>query len=504
MNVTSRVLAASLVLLMVGCKSSSFQPLKKEVHEDPDTETPVTPTASLAAATYAGGNVGINSTGTATLVLTFTHADSTTLAAATGTSSAPPAGLVVVESGATCTDIEIVTPTTAGATITVTGCTGDGSISVQVAAGVATSSTTDTNAASTARSVVVDNTTPTATLAVSNATVATANGANTVTATFDERVANLSTTNANGEFEITGDCATAPTVAIAMSVNGSGNSVATATLSGGVCTDLDDVDVRLRLDNVTDRSGNAGDAGDNQDDAYVVDLAASVATLAAADYPSSWTALELTTSATLDLTFTNADTLTLANGSGSSGTPLAGLTINETGTASCTNVDVSGITTAGATITVSGCSGDGTIEIQVDAGAVTSSEGMTSDASGTEVVEIRNTETGVTSVAVRDATTNDTSGANEVVVTFDQIIPDLDAGNAAGAIAISGDCATLPTAAIAMSVVGGVSVATATLSGGICADPDVVYIDVDTALIPNPAGVTGTVDPGQESYTIVP
>jgi len=55
-----------------------------------------------------------------------------------------------------------------------------------------------------------------------------------------------------------------------------------------------------------------------------------------------------------------------------------------------------------------------------------------------------------------------------------------------------------------MSVVGGVSVATATLSGGVCADPDVVYIDVDTALIPNPAGVTGTVDPGQESYTIVP
>ncbi|MEN0058115.1 MAG: hypothetical protein AAGB31_04725, partial [Bdellovibrio sp.] len=125
---------------------------------------------------------------------------------------------------------------------------------------------------------------PTATLAVTNNYSGVASGANTVTVTFDKLVQAFSASNSNSVLTISG-CATNPTAAIAMSVNGSGNSVATATLSGGTCADLATVTVSLDLTKVTDQVGNVGDASDNPTPVtYQIDLANPVATLAAPDY----------------------------------------------------------------------------------------------------------------------------------------------------------------------------------------------------------------------------
>ena len=77
----------------------------------------------------------------------------------------------------------------------------------------------------------------------------------TVVATFSEAMTNVAT----NKFAITGTCTAPPTVSqVTMS---SGNTVATATLSGGTCTDGQTVIVTVNPANVTDAVGNAGTGG---------------------------------------------------------------------------------------------------------------------------------------------------------------------------------------------------------------------------------------------------
>ncbi|NBX77627.1 MAG: hypothetical protein EBQ92_13850 [Proteobacteria bacterium] len=74
----------------------------------------------------------------------------------------------------------------------------------------------------------------------------------TVVATFSEAMTNVAT----NKFAITGTCTAPPTVSqVTMS---SGNTVATATLSGAACTDGQTVIVTVNPANVTDVAGNAG------------------------------------------------------------------------------------------------------------------------------------------------------------------------------------------------------------------------------------------------------
>ncbi|MEN0058116.1 MAG: hypothetical protein AAGB31_04730, partial [Bdellovibrio sp.] len=332
------------------------------------------PTITLSSPSLNNGLSAITSADQATLTATFTHVQESDLSDNTGTSQSPPTGLKATRSGTvSCSNVALSSVTIAGATVTISGCTGDGVLNVQFLGETLTSSSSLTNKASTSASVRVDNTAPTATLAISAATVGSSTGANTVTATFSERVQSLSSSNANGEFTVTGCTTTQPTVSIVSAINGAGRTVATATLSGGDCDDGDTVTVELNLDKITDLAGIDGNSADNQQVTYNV-TSQPVATLAAITYPASQTALGSTGAATSALSFVNVVSTTLSAASGNAGAPPTGLAVTQNGSADCT-IQIVSPTIAGATIRLSNCTGQGSLDVEVDAGVATSGTG---------------------------------------------------------------------------------------------------------------------------------
>lgn len=140
-------------VLLAGCEDSVVEALK-------------IPVATLAAPVFTAPSTELSSSGSVTLALSLSQAISTTLSSVTGTSAAPPNGFHVVTSGtASCTSIATSGTSITGATITVSGCTGDGSITINATADIATSETNRGNAASDSQTIVVNNTAPTATVA---------------------------------------------------------------------------------------------------------------------------------------------------------------------------------------------------------------------------------------------------------------------------------------------------------------------------------------------------
>ena len=251
------LIVSSLLLtpFLFGCEESVVTALKHVMSSDP--------TVTLGSPSYSPGPSALNASGTATVAVTFANAHTVVLANGSGSSGSAPAGLTVVPSGPTCTTVAVSSVSTSGATISVSGCTGNGTLTVKVNAGAIAAEDGDTSAESAVATITVDTVTPVTTAFTQTKTKTTASGANVITATFAGRVQDLSSTNANGEFTISNCTGTAPNVAIAMTQDGSGNSIATATLSGGTCTNGDNVDVDLNLDKVTDMAGNDGDPSDN-------------------------------------------------------------------------------------------------------------------------------------------------------------------------------------------------------------------------------------------------
>jgi|GEM_PF-4994857 hypothetical protein len=483
-----------LTPFLFGCKESVVTALKHVISTDP--------TATLGSPSYSPGPNGLGTGGTATISVTFANAHTANLAAGSGSTASAPAGLTVTPSGPSCTTVAVSSVTTSGATISVSGCTGDGTIAIKVNAGavedesgvqspessaatvnvdtttpVTTAFTrskakTTTSAANvitatfagrvqdlsatnangeftianctgtqpnvaivmtvdgsnnsiatatlsggacangnnidvdlnldkvtdfsgndgdpsdnpTTLNFTIDTTVPTATLAVQDAIVGATTGANVVEATFSELIQAISTTNANGAFTITG-CTTAPSVAVAMSDDGSGHSIATATLSGGNCPNTNTVTVTLNMDKVTDEAGNAGLVGGNQTGTYDIDTANVSIGLSG----PSLDPIDSTQSATITMNMLHAETTTLVDATGTSSAPPAGLVIDDTNGATCTSVVLTNVSSSGHEdweITFSGCTGTGPITVQVAAGIATSYAGVVSTASASQTVNV--------------------------------------------------------------------------------------------------------------------
>lgn len=341
----------------------------------------------------------------------------------------------------------------------------------------------------------------TVSLAVTNTIVGTTNGANTITATFTGVVQALSTTNANHEFTITG-CTVSPSVAISTSTV-SGVSVATATLSGGTCANGSTVEVELHMDQVLNKWGVLGKDEDNQSIDYSIDTSIAVATLNSAQYPSSQGAIKSGDTATLSLSYANAHTQSLTAQSGTTTSAPTGLTVSTTGTASCTTVQISSPSTSGATISVSGCTGDGSVQVQVNAGVATSISGSTNAASTQRTIVVENTSPTV--VLSGTSPTGGSDGSNVITATFSSLVTDLSAANSSGQVVVAGCTTTQPTVAISMSTNGsGQSVATLTLSGGVCTSGDNVTVEFHLENVTDLAGNVGqsSDNPSPETYTI--
>ncbi|MBY0371696.1 DUF1554 domain-containing protein [bacterium] len=174
-----------------------------------------------------------------------------------------------------------------------------------------------------------------------------------IVATFNQAVTALTAAH----FTIGGTCTTAPTVSTV--VMSGVNTVATATLTGGSCTNGQDLTVTLDPTQIT-TAGVAG-TGSAETTTYSISTIGPAVTL---DSPTD-VALRSGESTDIQVNFADA---------ASGGTALTGdLTVlaggvTLTGTSSCT-LGVSSISTTGAVITASGCS-NGTFTVHVDAGVV--------------------------------------------------------------------------------------------------------------------------------------
>ena len=219
------------------------------------------PLSTLANATYPGSQVAVRSGQTAAVAMSYSGAASQTLAIGTGSSVSPPAGLTIGQTGtAACSSVSIASPSVAGATINVGGCTGEGTITARVAAGVATSSGGVTNAASNIKTILVYTVPPTVTASTAPANATGVDGAATLTYTFSKLMTALDSINAAGQFTIGGCSGTNPGASVVMSNDGAGHSIATLSLSGGACVSGESVSVDLNMGLVSDGAGNLGDA----------------------------------------------------------------------------------------------------------------------------------------------------------------------------------------------------------------------------------------------------
>jgi hypothetical protein len=359
--------------LLSGCEDSVVEALK-------------VPVATLAAPTFGAGLNAISSTESAEMTLSFTQTVSNTLVAVTGTSSAPPTGITVTTAGGvTCSSVATTAVTTSSATVTVSGCTGNGSVTVKASAGVATSETARTNSASNSRTITVDNVKPTViSMTIASAYAQTNAALNTVTLTLSKPILDLSATNADNAFSITTGCSTPPAVAVSMSLDGSNQSVATITLSGGVCVDTNTVSVGFNLSKATDLAGNDGlIAGSPANVVYTVDSLAPAAALAAASY-SNGSPADQGDTVTFTLTYTDAVSTTLVVGSGArtnGSTP--GLTFSTVSGAADCAVAITSASASGAVVQLTDCLGTGTLGITVNAGTATGASVLTSTVSNT-------------------------------------------------------------------------------------------------------------------------
>jgi hypothetical protein len=138
------------------------------------TVSALAPTVTLGTPSSAT----INSGQTATIAVTYANSPaSTTLVSGSGTSASPPTGVTVTPSGtASCTTVALAgvggsgSPSTSGAQISVSGCTGNGSLVVNLATGIVTNGT-GSSAASSSQTITVANPPTVALGSPSNATI---------------------------------------------------------------------------------------------------------------------------------------------------------------------------------------------------------------------------------------------------------------------------------------------------------------------------------------------
>lgn len=296
----------------------------------------------------------------------------------------------------------------------------------------------------------------------------------TVKATFSEAVSALSASS----FIITGTCNTKPTISsVEMS---SDNISATATLTGGACTDGQTVSVSLSPSSISDLEGNTG-SGNVALATYTIVLNGPLVTLGS---PSS-SALNSSGTATLALTISpsTAGDSTLSGSLTASG---GGININtKSGSPTC-HASVASITSSGAVVSLYNCTGSGTVAVQVQAGIAADSLGNTNPISGeSTTITIDNTAPTLSTLTPTDATV--TTMPSSIVATFSEAVDTLTTSK----FVVSGSCSSTPTVSdVVMS--SGNTVATATLSGGTCTNGQTLNVSMDPSQVSDYANNPGS------------
>lgn len=247
-------------------------------------------------------------------------------------------------------------------TVTVNTGSGDGTIRLDVpaAATILDNAGNDLTVAFTSgQTYTIDKTAPT----VSSITRAAANPTNassvTFTVTFSESVSGVST----GNFSVD---ATGPSGASISGISGTG-ATRTVTVNTGTGDGTLSIDLLNNLSNISDNAGNTMSSAFVSGEAYTVDKTAPGVSIGAPSVGSTSTG-----PVTYTITYTGADTVTLAGGN---------VTLNTTGTATG-SVAVSGSGNATRTVTISSITGDGTIGISIAANTASDAAGNQAGAAG--------------------------------------------------------------------------------------------------------------------------
>lgn len=328
--------------------------------------TPPTVAIGAPSATH------INAASTLTFGLTYSGTTAVNVTAANITVT--PTGTV------SCSGKSVSNGTTTTPTVTLTNCSGDGSLTIAVAAGRGLDAAgnpdggTDPSA-----SVTVDNAAPT--VAIGAPSIASARSASSITF-------NINYSGATSVGLTNGDVTIIPTGTVTCSgVSVSNGTSATPTVTVSGCGGNGAFTLAIVAGKSTDTVGNS-DIGAGPSSAVTVDNTPPTVAISAPGGGGGSQA-QVATNSSIPVTFALAYSDDLAvNGI----TLAAGdVTLGVTGTAACTKT-ITGSGTATRTLTLTNCTGNGSVTVSVNAGTATDGSGNPSSGAGPSAsVEVDNT-----------------------------------------------------------------------------------------------------------------
>ena len=439
-------------------------------------------TTGPSAALGTPSSTDFNSTGTSTLAVTYTDSPSGASALSESPLTTEGGGVTLTPiTGAPSCTVTVSNITTTGATIALSSCSGSGTLTAHVNAATVVDPLGNPSTVSSESAVItIDNTAPTL-LTLTPATSYVNPTPSSVVATFSKAMTEFSASH----FTLGGTCTTLPTKgSVTRSV---GNTVATLTLSGGSCSNTQTLTVSVDPTTSADTLGNAGTGAATLHTYTVSDIGPS-ATLGGPSIAGGYTKVNSTGSVTVPLTYTPSSLggTTLTTGDGALTTGGGGVTPSFTGGASC-SIAVSAITTAGATLILSSCTGNGTATVHVNAGTVEDAARNLSTVSG-ESASISIDNTAPTLSSTTPATSTISAIPGTIVLTFSEAVTAV-AGNFTVS---SSTCSPQPTLS---SISGsGTSNITVNLTGGTCTNGQTIVLTSTLSAIHDLAGNAGVAE----------
>ena len=387
-----------------------------------------------------------NASATIVFPLTITGAQAVNLKASSVTANDASSGC----------SIAVADGTTATPSISVTGCSGDGNLSLTIAAGVATFETQSSDAITSA-STTIDNTPP---------TVSTGDFLDSITSLV---ISDAITENTSVKLSFTYDFAPSPALSssdIVFSGDSAGCNV--TGLTGGDTTSPEvtftgcsettgDVTISVASENSTDLAGNK-------------DQGAEYGTLSVDN-----TIPQVLISVPTDLLARSADTtsftITYENISSSPNLEVSDISYNYTGGVTCDAAVITNGTSTTATVDVSNCTGNGTVSFTIAANEIQNSSGQNSSSATSATINVDNTAPTV-SIGIPSNASFNSSGSVSYTLTYEEApSPDLVSDD----ITVNGtdtDCTVEVTNGNSLNPVATVSNCSGDGSITISVDPD--------------------------------
>jgi hypothetical protein len=162
--------------------------------------------------------------------------------------------------------------------------------------------------------------------------------------------------------------------------------------------------------------------------------------------------------------------------------------LTTTSGATCPSISGSGVTSSSGTINLSGCTGNGTVAVHLNAGSLVSGIGIPNiQSSDSTAITVDNTAPTLSSLTPATATVG--SMPTSIVATFDEAMDPTSLANTD--FVLTGTCGTPPTRGAPVMSVGD-TVATTALTGGSCAHGETLIVTFTPSSATDAVGNAGT------------